>query len=81
ALQADPKSVESLFNELAKQKLMNWVNLAEERLNGTGIKCFVTGGNDDEWDVLNVMKSQPTQSFFACENEMVHIDDDHTMIS
>jgi Icc-related predicted phosphoesterase len=50
-------------------------------LNGTGIKCFVTGGNDDEWDVLNVMKREDTRSFFACENEMVQVDDDHTMIS
>lgn len=81
ALQADPKSVEVLFNELAKQKLVNWVNLAEERLNGTGIKCFVTGGNDDEWEVLNVMKQEPTKSLFACENEKVQVDDDHTMIS
>jgi Icc-related predicted phosphoesterase len=27
------------------------------------------------------MKQEPTQSFFACENEMVHVDEDHTMIS
>lgn len=81
AAQTDPKTVADLFNELAKQKLTNWVSLAEERLKGTGIKCFVTGGNDDEWEVLNVMKKEPTQSFFACENEMVHVDDDHTMIS
>jgi len=81
SVQANPDAVHNLFNELAKQKLINWVNLAEERLNGTGIKCFVTGGNDDEWEVLNVMKEQSTQSFFAVENEMVHVDDDHTMIS
>jgi Icc-related predicted phosphoesterase len=81
SLQADPKAVEALFNELAKQKLTNWVNLAEERLKGTGIKCFVTGGNDDEWEVLNVMKKEPTESFFACENEMVYVDDMHPMIS
>lgn len=81
SLQANPAAVHALFNELAKQKLFNWVNLAEERLKGTGIKCFVTGGNDDEWEVLNVMKEQRTESFFACENEMVHLDEDHTMIS
>ncbi len=81
ALQADPDAVHSLFNELAKKKLADWVSLAEERLNGTGIKCFVTGGNDDEWEVLNVMKQGPTKSFFACENEIVQVDEDHTMIS
>src|SRR3990172_3110751 len=47
-LQADPKAVNALFNQLAKQKLGNWVNLAEQRLNGSGINCFVTGGNDDD---------------------------------
>ena len=81
ALQADPKAVESLFTQLARQKMVNWVNLAEERLNGTGIKCFVTGGNEDEWDVLSAMNQDGVKSFFACENEMVYVDDDHTMIS
>lgn len=62
-------------------KLSRWVDLAEERLNGTGIKCFVTGGNDDEWDVLSELKREGTQSLVACENEMVMVDDDHSMIS
>jgi len=81
SLQADSVAVHALFNELAKQKLVNWVSLAEERLNGTGIKCFVTGGNDDEWEVLAALKQDGAKSFFGCENEIVNVDDDHTMIS
>jgi Icc-related predicted phosphoesterase len=81
ALSADPKAVDTLFHELARRRLVTWVDLAEERLNGTGIKCFVTGGNDDEWDVLTAIKREGTKSLFAVENEMVHVDDDHTMIS
>ena len=80
-LSADPKSVDHLFHELAYQKLVNWVDLAEERLNDTGIKCFVTGGNDDDPEVLKAIKREGTKSFFACENEMVYVDDTHTMIS
>jgi uncharacterized protein len=80
-LSADPKAVDKLFHELARRRLVTWVDLAEERLNGTGIKCFVTGGNDDEWDVLTAIKREGTKSLFAVENEMVHVDDDHTMIS
>jgi uncharacterized protein len=80
-LSADPKSVDALFHDLARQRLVKWVDLAEERLKDTGIKCFVTGGNDDEWDVLTAIKREGTRSFFACENEMVHVDDEHTMIS
>ncbi|HEX9332414.1 MAG TPA: hypothetical protein VF896_11020 [Anaerolineales bacterium] len=78
---ANPEAVSKLFNSLARQRLSNWVDLAEERLTGTGIKCFVTGGNDDEPEVLEVMKRDGNQSFFACENEMVYVDDDHPMIS
>jgi Icc-related predicted phosphoesterase len=80
-LQADAKSVDKLFNELARQRLVNWVDLAEERLKGTGIKCFVTGGNDDDPQVLTAIKREGTKSFYACENEMVKVDDDHSMIS
>ncbi len=80
-LSADSESVDRLFHDLARQKLVNWVELAESRLNGTGIKCFVTGGNDDEWDVLKVIKREDSKSLVACENEMVYVDDDHTMIS
>jgi len=81
ALSADPKAVDHLFHELAYQKLVSWVDLAEARLNGTGIKCYVTGGNDDDPAVLKAIKREATKSFFACENEMVYVDDDHAMIS
>jgi Icc-related predicted phosphoesterase len=43
AFQSDPKSVDALFHKLARQKMSNWVELAEERLNGTGIKCYEEG--------------------------------------
>ncbi len=81
ALQADPKAVDDLFHKLARQRLESWVNLAEERLRGTGIKCFVTGGNDDDPEVLHALHQPGTESFIACEGQEVRIDDDHTMIS
>lgn len=81
AIQADPAAVEALFHELARQRLEEWVDLAETRLAGTGIRCYVTGGNDDYAEVLEVMRRAGAQSFFACEGEVVYIDDDHPMIS
>lgn len=81
ALQAQPAAVDKLFHQLARERLDSWVDLAEQRLAGTGIKCFVTGGNDDEPSVLEPIYRDGTQSFFGCENMLVHIDDDHTMIS
>ena len=81
ALQADPNSVDQLFHALARKRLESWVNLAEERLRGTGIKCFVTGGNDDDPEVLHALHQAGAESFIACEGQEVKIDDDHTMIS
>jgi Icc-related predicted phosphoesterase len=76
-LSADPAAVRSLFNELARQRLVSWVELAETRLAGTGIKCFVTGGNDDDPEVLQAIHRDDTQSFFACEGKVAYIDDEH----
>lgn len=81
AVQADRSAVEALFKQKAHQRLSEWVDLAETRLAGTGIKCFVTGGNDDEPEVLQAINRENTQAFFGCEGKVVQIDDDHTMIS
>jgi uncharacterized protein len=81
SLSANTEAVNELFHEVARQRLVSWVDLAEERLAGTGKKCFVTGGNDDAPEVLTAIKRENTQSFFACENEIVRVDDDHTMVS
>lgn len=81
ALSADPNAVNELFHQVARQRLSSWVDLAEERLAGTGKKCYVTGGNDDDPEVLTAIKREGASSFFACENEVVQVDEDHTMIS
>jgi Icc-related predicted phosphoesterase len=80
-LQSDPKAIEMLFHDLARQRLEAWVELAETRLKGTGIKMFVTGGNDDDPQVLQALHHNNLGSFLACEGQMVNVDDDHTMIS
>jgi Icc-related predicted phosphoesterase len=80
ALKADPTAVDGLFHELARQRLESWIQLADERLRDTGIRCFITGGNDDYSDVLAVLPhgDGPVQ---ACEGEVVQLDDRHTMAS
>ena len=81
AVQADPLAVDALFHELARARLEAWIDLAETRLAGTGIKCYITGGNDDYADVLEALHREGAQSVFACENKVMQVDDGHTMIS
>jgi Icc-related predicted phosphoesterase len=80
-ISADRARVDALFHQLARQRLESWIELSETRLVGTGIKCYVTGGNDDYPDVLDVMKTSGAQTFIDCEGAAVPIDDQHTMIS
>jgi uncharacterized protein len=75
-----PDEVNKLFHKLARERLASWVELAETRLKGTGIKCYVTGGNDDDPEVLEAIK-EGGESFIPCEAKFVQIDDDHSMAS
>jgi Icc-related predicted phosphoesterase len=81
AVQADPDAVERLFVRLATERLARWIDLAEARLAGTGVKVYATGGNDDLTEVMATMDRTDTQAFVACEDRAVAIDDDHVMVS
>ena len=80
-VRSDPAAIDSLFHELASERLASWLDLAETRLAGSGVKCFVIGGNDDDPEVLELLRDANTQSIIFCEGEEVEIDDHHTMIS
>ena len=81
ALSADPEKVNQLFHSLARKRLTDWVDLAETRLKGTGIRCFCTGGNDDDPEVLEAIQGVNLESFIACEAKVVPVDEMHTMAS
>ena len=81
ALQADPQAVDGLFHNLAKERLLAWVQLAQERLSGSGIRCYITGGNDDYGDVLAVLPRGGDGPVLACEGEVIRLDGQHTMAS
>ena len=81
ATQADPEAVERLFVRLATERVARWIDLAETRLAGTGVKVYATGGNDDLTEVMATMDRTDTKAFVACEDRAVPLDDDHVMIS
>ncbi len=81
ALSQDRDAVEKMFHKLARERLEQWIDMAETRLKDTGINCFVTGGNDDYPDVLAVLNNAQTNSIFGCEDKVMQIDDEHKMIS
>lgn len=68
-----------LFERLMRERLEEWVALAGERLAGTGVRCYIMGGNDDPPSVLEVLEGARV----VCNPEeyVVQLDDDSEMIS
>ena len=82
ALAADPGEVDKLYHQLATERMAQWIEFAEERLAGTGIRCYITGGNDDAPDILEPLVAHDGTNVVDCEEKQIVIDDDeHLMLS
>jgi len=81
AIRDEPGAVDGLFVRLATERLLRWIDLAETKLAGTGVRCYATGGNDDLTEVVAVMDRADTTAFVACEDRAVAIDDRLIMVS
>jgi Icc-related predicted phosphoesterase len=55
ALSDDEPRWHALFEEHMLATVERWMELADERLAGTGIRCFVCPGNDDQLEVDEVI--------------------------
>jgi len=82
ALAADASRVDALYHRLATERMRQWIDFAEERLAGTGIRCYITGGNDDSPDILEPLIAHEGAGVVDCEDKKIVIDDDeHIMLS
>jgi Icc-related predicted phosphoesterase len=78
-LEADPRKVTELFRGLIVERVREWVSLAEERLRGTPVKCFISPGNDDIFEIDPLLSS--SQCVVNPEARVVEIDGEHEMIT
>jgi hypothetical protein len=62
-----------------KERLEGWVKLIEEKLRGTDVKVYITGGNDDPYEVETILRS--SNFIIDPEGEVVKIDENKEMIS
>ena len=78
-LSADPDAVTQLFAKLMQETLGRWLDLAEERLAGSGVRCFFAPGNDDPAFVDDILRSSAL--VINPEETLVDLGDGITMIS
>jgi Icc-related predicted phosphoesterase len=77
-LDTDPDKRAECFQQVMLDGVDRWMGLAAEKLRGTGIRCFVCPGNDDEMEVDDVIRRSDVVELG--EGRMVEIGD-FTMIS
>jgi Icc-related predicted phosphoesterase len=78
-LTQDPQKVREMFQKMMMESVKRWIALAEQRLRGTGVRCFVSAGNDDEHYIDSILRSSDYVVY--PEGQVVNLDERHEMAS
>jgi hypothetical protein len=78
-ISSTPGRSDTLFSEYVLGTVARWMEYADQKLAGTGIRCFVSPGNDDVFAVDNVVAG--ARSVQLAEGKVVPLDDQHEMVS
>ena len=78
-IRSNPAKAEECLKEYILKSLGEWMELAKERLKGSGIKCYISPGNDDDYDIDPILD----RSDFVTnpEGKVLMLDDHHEMIT
>ena len=78
-LSANPAKVDAFFLDRTLTLLDQWMTLADERLNGTGVLCYVCPGNDDSIATDDVIRR--SQRVELAEGRAVELGEGFSMVS
>jgi Icc-related predicted phosphoesterase len=72
-LAGDEAGRDALFTRLVQERLVDWIELAEERLKDTDLRVYVTGGNDDSVEMLDPLVKAGSERVIASEDRVVDV--------
>lgn len=75
----DPEAVHAVFLKVMRETLTRWLDLAEQRLAGTGIPLYAMTGNDDPPELQGLLRDSPVLT--ETEEGLVDLGEDITMLS
>jgi len=75
---ADPAKIDALFKSLVLKRIAEWLELADERLAGKPYQMFMAAGNDDWYEIDNMIEG--AERVRACDDRLVELDG-HQMIT
>src|SRR5207245_8167038 len=70
--EGNQEKIDGLFDVLAKERLKQWVGLAEERLAGSHVRVYRCGRTDDTDEVLTAL-DEAQDRVVNCENRVVEL--------
>jgi len=79
ALASDKSKFETLFEEIMCESVTKWVHYAEEKLKETNVRCFIQPGNDDTFQIDDILsRSERVEN---PEGRLIELSDGFEMIS
>ncbi len=78
-ISATPGRSDELFLQEALKTISHWMDYADARLQGSGIRAYVCPGNDDMFEIDDVIKQ--SKCVELVEGRIVQLDEHHEMIN
>jgi len=78
-LDSNPQKLNEVYDRLVSERLERWIKLTEEKLRETGVKVYMTGGNDDPQSVEKIIKS--SNYVIDPEGQVITLDEKYEMAS
>jgi Icc-related predicted phosphoesterase len=79
ALSAAPERVDELMHRLVAERVAAWVELADEKLAGTGVPLYMCGGNDDFFEIDEILDRG--ECVVNHNGRVVQVDESHEMMA
>ena len=78
-LNANPGRVDELFGTEVLKTAEQWLAYADEKLEGTGVRCYVAPGNDDMFELDELIRT--SKHVQLAEGTVIELDKHHEMLS
>jgi Icc-related predicted phosphoesterase len=76
---ATPARADEIFLDEALKTVKHWMEYADSKLAGSGIRVFVCPGNDDMFEIDDVLRQ--SKCVELVEGKVIQLDDHHEMIN
>lgn len=74
-----PDRVDEIFRSEVLRTVEEWLAYADDKLQGTGVRCYVAPGNDDMFELDDLI--QNSIHVELAEGRVIELDEHHEMIS